>query len=385
MHTIALAALALTLILPNVSSATIVKIGFVNSITGPEAPIGENLINGVALALEDLKMKGLNVELIIKDDAGNPKQSVAAFERLVTRDGVAAIVGPYSSKCANTLTRLAEKHKVPLLIPVASKDEITRQNQKWTFRLSATTYDYAAILIDMAAKLGKPKSMAILNENTEFGTSAAKSAKEYAARKGITVVAHEAYAPGFSDYRPTLARIKSLKPDLVFMASYVTDAILLMRQAREAGVTPQAFLGAGAGFATVAFAREVGISNNVFSSTQWTGDVTWPGARAFNKRYIARFGKAPTYHAATAYESVMIMAETAAKTGGNPDKIRADLKSGQWNGIMGEVKFSDFEGYTNQNKHQMLVEQVQDGVYQTVYPPKYATSRPVYPFPGWKR
>jgi len=383
MRKIVLAALALTLALPGVSMAAKVKIGFVNSITGPEAPIGENLTNGVTLALEDLKKKGIDVELIKEDDTGKPEKSMAAFEKMATRDKVAGIVGPYSSKCANAVAKLAEKYKVPLLIPVASKDEITRQHLKWTFRLSATTYDYATILIDMATSLGKPKTMAIINENTDFGTSGAKSAKDYAAKKGIKVVAEEAYAPGSPDYRSTLTKIRAKNPDLVFMVSYVADAILLMRQSREIGITPQAFLGAGAGFATVQFAKETAISNGVFSSTQWTGDVNWPGAREFDKRYKAKFGKEPTYHAATAYESMMIMAETAAKAGSNQEKIRAELKSGLWNGIMGEVKFADYEGYTNQNHHQMLVEQIQNGKHETVYPPKYVSKKPIYPF-KWK-
>ena len=379
---------ATLLIIPHLvlaAPAAKVKIGFVNSITGPEAPIGENLSNGVTLAVEDLKKEGIDVDLVKEDDTGKPEKSMAAFEKLATRDQVAGVVGPYSSKCASALAKLAEKYKVPLLIPVASKNDITRQGLKWTFRLSATTDDYATILLDMATTLGKPKTMAIINENTDFGTSGAKSAKEYAAKKNIAVVAEEAYSPGSPDYRSTLASIKGKNPDLVFMVSYVADAILLMRQSREIGLTPQAFLGAGAGFATVPFAKEQEISNNVFSSTQWTGDVNWPGAKEFNERYKARFGKEPTYHASTAYESMIIMAETAAKAKGNSERTRDLLKRGKWNGIMGEVRFADYLGYTNQNKHQMLVEQIQNGVHQTVYPPQYVSKKAVYPFPGWSK
>jgi branched-chain amino acid transport system substrate-binding protein len=378
-------AMAASLSLPGGALAAKVRLGFVNSITGPEAPIGENLTNGVSLALEDLKKKGIDVDLVKEDDAGKPEKSMAAFEKMATRDKVAGVVGPYSSKCANAVAKLAEKYKTPLLIPVASKEEITRQNLKWTFRLSATTNDYANILLDMVTHLGKPKTIAIIHENTDFGTSGAKSAKAYAARKGIKVLAEEAYAPGSPDYRSTLAKIKSQNPDLVFMVSYVADAILLMRQSREIGLTPQAFLGAGAGFSVAQFAKEKEISNNVFSSTQWTGDVNWTGAREFNSRYKARFGKEPTYHAATAYASMIIMAETAAKEGGNQEKMRNELKTGKWNGIMGEVTFRDYDGYANQNKHQMLVEQVQNGVHETVYPPKFTSKQPVYPFPGWKK
>ncbi len=383
-RSIVFAVLVAGLVLPSrAQAATKVKLGFVNSITGAEAPIGENLSNGVALALEDLKKEGIDVEIVKEDDTGKPEKAMSAFEKLSQRDNVAGVVGPYSSKCASALARLAEKYRTPLIIPVASKDDITRQNLKWMFRLSATTNDYATILLDMATKLGKPKTMAIISENTDFGTSGAKSAKEYAKRRGIAVVADEAYAPGSPDYRSTLAGIKARNPDLVFMVSYVADAILLMRQSRELGLTPKAFLGAGAGFATVQFAKERDISNGVFSSTQWTPDVNWPGAREFNTRYKARFGKEPTYHATTAYESMIIMAETAAKARGDRSRIRDLLKRGQWNGVMGEVRFADYDGYTNQNKHQMLVEQIRNGVHETVWPPQFAPAKPVYPFPGW--
>jgi len=54
------------------------------------------------------------------------------------------------------------------------------------------------------------------------------------------------------------------------------------------------------------------------------------------------------------------------------------------NGIMGDVKFEDYAGFTNQNNHQMLVQQILNGKYETVYPAKFATKKAVYPFPGWK-
>jgi branched-chain amino acid transport system substrate-binding protein len=376
--------IVLAFTLPAFAFAAKVKIGFVNSITGAEAPIGESLSNGVTLAIEDLRKQGIEVDLIKEDDTGKPEKAMAGFEKLATSDHVAGIVGPYTSKCAAALARLAEKYQVPLVIPVASKDDITRQGLKWTFRLSATTVDYATVLLDMATAFGKPKTIAIINENTDFGTSGAKSAKEYAARKHLTVVAEEAYAPGSPDYRSTLASIKSKNPDLVFMVSYVADAILLMRQSREIGLAPKAFLGAGAGFATEQFAKEQDISNNVFSSTQWTKDVNWPGSKEFADRYRAQFGKEATYHASTAYESMIIMAQTVVKAKENAARTRDLLKKGSWNGIMGPVKFADYEGYTNQNKHQMLVEQIQKGQHVTVYPPAYVGGKKaVYPFPGW--
>ena len=166
-----LAAIVLLLATPLLGAAKI-KVGFINSITGPEAPIGENLTNGVALAVEDLRKQGIDVDLVKEDDTGKPEKAMAAFEKLATRDKVAGIVGPYTSRSAAAIARFAERYKTPLLIPAASKEEITRQGLQWTFRLSATTEDYATILLGMAQSLGRPRTMAIVSENTDFGASA---------------------------------------------------------------------------------------------------------------------------------------------------------------------------------------------------------------------
>ncbi len=373
---------ALSLALPGVGAAQ-VKIGFINSITGPEAPIGENLTNGVDLAVEDLKKKGVNVALVKQDDTGKPQVAMSAMEQLATGDEVAAVVGPYTSANANAVAKLAQQYKVAQVVPAAAKEEITRQGYDWVFRLNGPAHQYAQSLLDAALSFGKPKSIAFIYESTDFGTSVASAGKDYAQKKGLKIVADEAYQKGAPDYRSTLSKIKSGNPDLVFMVSYVADAILLMRQSREVGLKPQAFLGGGAGFDTAQFEGEKDISNLVYSVTQWTPESS-KAATEFAERYKARFGKKPTYHAACAYASMMIVGETAAKAGGDRKKIRDALAAGKWSGIMGDVKFQTYDGFTNQNKLVMPVIQYQGGKSETVYPPQAAQKKAVYPFPGWK-
>lgn len=98
------------------------KIGVINSMTGPEAPIGENLTNGMKLAQEDLAKQGTQVELVWEDDTGKPQIALSAIEKLATRDNVAGVVGPYTSASANAVAKLAERYKVPLLVPAAAKE-----------------------------------------------------------------------------------------------------------------------------------------------------------------------------------------------------------------------------------------------------------------------
>ena len=370
--------------LPAASRAAPVKLGFINSMTGPEAPIGENLTNGADLAVEDLKKKGIEVELLKQDDAGKQQNAMTALEQLATGEGVAAVVGPYTSASVSAVAPLAQQYEVPLLIPAAAKEEITQGGRSYVFRLNAPAHVYAEALLDAVLSLGKPRSIAFIYESTDFGTSVSSLGKALSAKKGLTVVADEAYQKGAPDYRSTLSKIKERNPDLVFMVSYVADAILLMRQSREIGLKPQAFLGGGAGFDTAQFEAEKEISSLVFSVTQWTPDTGWPGAPEFASRYQTRFGKRPTYHAACAYEAVLIAGEAASRSGGDPRKTREALAAGSWTGILGAVKFETYDGFTNQNRHVMPVIQYQEGKAETVYPPQFAKRKPVYPFPGWK-
>ena len=372
-------ATAALLALPlSADAAKPVKIGFINSITGKEAQIGENLTNGVAMAVEDMNATGFNVTVVKEDDGGDPKNALAAYEKLVTRDNVIGVVGPYTSGCANVVASRADQYNVPLLVPAAAKEEITMKGYKNVFRLNAPANIYSLVLMKAVAAF-KPKTIAYVYAATDFGVSTVKTAQENATAMGLKEVANEKYQQGQPDYRATLAKVKAANPDLVFLVSYDADAILLMRQAKEIGLTPKAFLGAGAGYTTAQFAQQKEISNLVVSATQWTDDVNWPGAAVFGKRYKARFGKEPSYHAACAYEAMRIMIETASKSD-NSAKLRSALKAGSWNGIMGPVKFADYSGFTNQNNHLMLVQQLQNGVYETVYPAQFSKKQLIYPF-----
>jgi branched-chain amino acid transport system substrate-binding protein len=361
-----------------------VKVGVILPRTGPEAPIGEEMANGIRMAQEDLKKQGIQVEAIWEDDTGKPQIAMSAFEKLALDSRVAGVLGSYTSASTSAVARLTGRYKLPLMVPISSKDEITMQGFPWMYRINSPASFYASTLFSMIQAQGPVKTLALIYENTDFGNSAARSATAYAAKQGMTVVADEPYAKGAPDYRSTLSKIRAKNPDLIYMVSYIADAVLLMRQAREIGVQPRAFLGAGGGFNLAQFAHEREISEHVITSTQWAEDVKWPGAKAFAQRYKGRYGTESSHHGACSYEAFRILAETAVRAGGDREKTRAGLKAGKWQGILGDVKFEDFEGFTNQNRHPILVQQIQGGAYHTVYPAGFAAQKPVYPYPKWK-
>jgi branched-chain amino acid transport system substrate-binding protein len=128
-----------------VEAAAPVKIGFINSITGKEAQIGENLTNGAAMAVDDMTAKGFRVTVVREDDGGDPRNALAAYEKLVTRDQVIGVVGPYTSGCANVVASRADQYGVPLFVPAAAKEEITMKGYKNVFRLNAPANVYSEV------------------------------------------------------------------------------------------------------------------------------------------------------------------------------------------------------------------------------------------------
>ena len=91
--------------------------------------------------------------MIRQDDTGKPDKAISAIEQLATGDEVTAIVGPYTSACANAVAKQAEQYGVSQVIPAASKEDITRQGYKWVFRVNAPAHVYAKSLIDAALGL----------------------------------------------------------------------------------------------------------------------------------------------------------------------------------------------------------------------------------------
>ena len=333
--------LALATILALSPSLLAQKIGVINSMSGPEAPIGENITNGIKLAEEDLKKKGFMLQLVWEDDTGKPQISMSAMEKLATRDNVVGVVGPYTSACSNAVARLAERYKVPLLIPAAAKEEITRQGFKIRVPDECPGRQVRLQPHRCGDLPGEAQNHRLHLREHRFRHVHVQDREGLCRQEGHPGRGGCGLIPkGSADYRSTLAQIKSRNPDLVFMVSYVADAILLMRQSREVGLQPQAFLGAGAGFTTAEFANERAVSENVISCTQWTEDVNWPGAKEFGKRYKARFGKEPSYHAACAYASMVIMAETARGRRRGPRQDPGWIEGGQveWRDGRGPVR-----------------------------------------------
>jgi len=368
-----------------VSAADTIKVGIVLPLTGSQAAFGEIEKLSFDLALEEINaaggVNGKKLEFLMEDDTGRPEVGRSVAEKLITKDKVVMLGGGYSSSVTAGLAGVAQQSRIPFLINTGSADDITEKRWDYVFRLNPPASEYSSGVEEFLSEVVKPQSVAILYENTKFGTSSAKAFSESCEKLGIKVVLNEGYEHGGIDYKPILIRVKQLNPDIVYMVSYVMDAALLMRQSRELKLTPKLFIGGGAGFTLPEFKENAGVaSEKVVSATLWHEVLPLPGAQEYFDKFKAKFNKDTEYHGAEAYAAAYVIADVLKRAKSlSPEDIKQALSETDMMTVFGPVKFVSYGKKTNQNKLTTYVVQWQGGDLKLIWPKDLANATYAYP------
>jgi branched-chain amino acid transport system substrate-binding protein len=270
---------------------------------------------------------------------------------------------------------------------------LTERGFKWFFRTTPVAADFAKIYLDflkdMKAGGIKTDNVAIVHENTEYGTSVASVITSVFKDNGLSIAQDIAYSANTTDVQSQVLQLKEKKPDVVIMVSYASDAILYAKTMQSLDYKPPMMIADNSGFSDPSFIKAVGkISQGVFNRSSFS--IGAPGSPTFliNEMYKKKSGGDDLDDTAARQMQgffVLVDAIDRAKST-EPDKIQAalkatDLKPDQL--IMGYkgVKFDD----KGQNiLASGLVIQLQDGEnYVPVWPKDSARTAPVLPYKGW--
>jgi branched-chain amino acid transport system substrate-binding protein len=404
------AALAAAIALP-AYAADPVKFGVIYPLTGNAASAGQSAKDAVGLGAEivntahpELKalplgntgglpnLGGAKIELDEADHQGNPQVGQQQTLRLITQDHVVAMLGTYHSSVSLVATAVAERQGIPYLVADSVASNITSRGFKWVFRTTPIAPDfakaYAEFLTDLKKAGRKIENIAIVNENTDYGTSVGASIVEAAKTANITVAAQIPYNANGSDVTAQVLQLKTLNPDVVIFVSYTSDIILYFKTMKNLDYLPPIIIGDDAGFSDPSFIPNVGdLAQGAINRSAF--DIGKPGSNSYivDQMFKAKHGRDLDDTSARWLQGFLVLADAINRAGSTePEKIQAalhatDLKPDQL--IMGYngVKFDD----TGQNTlAATYLVQLKGKEYVSVWPDDRATAKLELPMKGWR-
>src|SRR5687767_3886569 len=228
-----------------------VKVGLLVPLSGIYARPGTAMRMGAEMAIEDINadggiksMGGAKLKLVVLDSGDTTEKAKNAAQRMVAQEtDMVAASGAYLSSFTLAVTEVTERANLPVLT-LSYSDLITDRGFKYVFQTSATAGSQARQALPQIVKLAetasgkKPKTVAIITDNTAASVSSAKAMRDgLLAENGLQLIVDETFTPPLADATPLVQKIRSAKPDLLFfLPTVISDAKLLLEKMNEFGL-----------------------------------------------------------------------------------------------------------------------------------------------------
>ena len=394
-----------------VRAAESVKIGVLYPLTGNSAASGQEAKQSVEVGAEivntghpELKampigsspglpnLGGAKIEPIYVDHRGDPSVAQSLAQRLITNDKVVALLGSYQSSTAMTATAVAERYGVPFVVSDSVAGNITTRGFKYTFRVTPIAQNFADSYMRFLTSMkqsGKPvDTLAIVNENTDYGSSVGDAIEAEAKKSGFPVSIRIPYSANGADVTAQVLQLKQKNPSVALFVSYASDAILFMRTMKSLDYLPAMIIGDSAGFSDPPFLPAVGsISQGLMNRSVWSAEPAGTLAYAVNKIYQAKSGREIDDVSGRDMQAFFVLADAINRAGAvDPKKVQAALAATDW------PQSAVFIGYrgvkfdaTGQNVlGATYLTQLQGKDYATVWPDAPGNAKLAWPMTGWK-
>jgi branched-chain amino acid transport system substrate-binding protein len=387
-----------------------VKIGVLMPLTGNAAAAGQaskaaievaaEIVNNAHPELSNLPLAttaglphlgGAKLDVVFVDHQGNPSLAQQLATRLITEDKVNALMGAYQSSCTFTATPVAERYGIPFMVGDSAALNITTRGFKYVFRSTPIATDYARTYMRFFADMKKEgrtiNSIAVVNENTDYGTSVGDAIEAEAKKNNVPVAIRIPYSASSTDVTAQVLQLKDKKPDVVIFISYTADSILYVKTMKNLDYRPPMVLGDDSGFSDPSFVPAISdIGQGLMNRSAW--NIGKPGSTTYkiNEMYKAKTGRDLDDTSGRNMQGFLALAEAIDRAGStDAEKIRealvkTDFKPEQlMMGYQG-IKFDE----TGQNiLAATYLIQLHGARYELVWPQKAATSELQWPMGAW--
>jgi branched-chain amino acid transport system substrate-binding protein len=273
-----------------------INIGVIMPLSGANAQFGINSRNGIELVADEINaaggikaLGGAKINLIVADATSTPTTAGTVAQRLISQNDVTAILGAFASSLTIAISEVTERRDIALLT-MSFADQITGRGYKNIFQVVAKAsaigkaqFDYTAAIAQASGT--KIDKIAIMYEDTAYGTAQAGGLRAGAKAANIEIVMDDAYPLGITDTTPLINKLRASGAQAVFPVSYLNDSLLLIRTMRQQRITMPA-IGGAAGYVIPDFEKGLGeFAENVLSIAPANYDLAPDLTERFRKRY----------------------------------------------------------------------------------------------------
>jgi branched-chain amino acid transport system substrate-binding protein len=383
-----LAALAAAPLLSRTARAApaTINVGVIVPLSGANAQFGINSRNGIQLVADEINaaggiksLGGAKINLVIADSTSTPSTAATVAQRFITQNDVVAILGAFASSLTLAISEVTERREIPLLT-MSFADQLTERGFKNIFQIVSKgsvigKAQFEGTVAIARAAGEKLERVAIMYEDTAYGTAQAGGLRNAAKAAGVAVVMDEAYPLGITDAAPLINKLRASGAQAAFPVSYLNDSLLLIRAMRQQQL-PIPAIGGAAGYVIPDFAKGLGeFAENVLSISPTNYDL----APQYTERFRKRFGYFMVHEALEHAAAMDCLAQAMEKARSkDPAAIRKALSETTftegWASAMtgGTVKF-DEKGLNSRARPVMV--QWRKGELVTVWPDDLARAK----------
>jgi branched-chain amino acid transport system substrate-binding protein len=327
----------------------------------------------------NVKGKRRKVELVGFDDRSEAETVVRTYEKLMGSDKVDLILPPWGTGANFAVMPLIQKYGYPMIAPTATGRKLLGMKNPYFFAILQQPDRMMQALAEFL-KARRVETAAVIHVDELFGLEQYAGLEAAFKEKGIRIIEKKSYPLGVKDLKPVLNDIKAKNPDAFVALSYPPDTFLVTAQAREIAFNPKAFY-AAVGTAFPVYRDKMGPAIEGVMGLGTLNPKSSPAAKAYFDAHVAKHNKEPDrWASAHAWAALQVLEQAVAKVGLDRKALRDAIANGEFDTVIGKVRFKDGENITTPG----VVSQWQGREFEVVWPPDKATAPALFPKPAWR-